>query len=96
MMHGIPLMMPRLSVGFGGVCFGAFLGDCWDVFWALAPDCGLGLEFGSVGVVCDVLFDCRLAFCWVWRGVLLRVLGSRGKIFDFRPLVVALALGVGA
>ena len=32
MMHGIPLMMPRLSLKFNEVCFGTFLSNCRDIF----------------------------------------------------------------
>ena len=52
MMHGIPLTMPRLSIMFNEVCFDTFLRD---IFWTLAPNCDLGLEFGNINIMFDIL-----------------------------------------
>ena len=54
MMHGILLMMPRLSVKFNKVCFGTFLSYCRDIFLTLTPNCDLDLEIGNIIIMCDI------------------------------------------
>ena len=62
MMHGIPLIMPRLSMKFNEVCFGTFLSNCWDIFCALTPNYDLDLEFGNINIICDILSNYGLPF----------------------------------
>ena len=58
-----------------------YFSNCWDIFWTLTPNCDIDLEFGHINIMCDILSNYSLPFCFVWRNLLPQVLSNhREKI----------------